>query len=438
MKSFLHRLGLAIATAALVFPGSASAALVTIWLQTSDPTLRTSGLRAVLLATLFGAVVCLVFTPFCWRSTDPREANASVYEELCGEYDRLRGRLDGIPPSPRVPASRSEADKVLKSAAEHLGLTETPRFGGRWLLAVGYTAVWRLLHRADECLFDLDTTDAVLGYAFTDELRLRGSKIPGSDQLLASLRHAVAILSRDQHAHLHAHASAAGPSRSQAGQWLVHITPVSTDTAAQASTDCGSDTCAESRAILRQVRHAINEFRDNRREGLIRARNSLFATAFYTGLISYLILSFAVILEVTRTPLVAGITYFLVGAVVGLFSYLRIASARDAITEEDYGLTYARLLQLPLFSGIAGGFGVVITGLIGDLVPTTHGSTQAPAVVPTLDQIFNLGTNPQYFLVAAIFGLTPTLLISRLRQAESYKLDLKSSEAIDQAHDPGR
>jgi hypothetical protein len=37
-----------------------------------------------------------------------------------------------------------------------------------------------------------------------------------------------------------------------------------------------------------------------------------------------------------------------------------------------------------------------------------------------------------------VFGLTPSLIVSRLQtQAETYKADLKSSEAADTAPSPG-
>ena len=51
-------------------------------------------------------------------------------------------------------------------------------------------------------------------------------------------------------------------------------------------------------------------------------------------------------------------------------------------------------------------------------------------VLPHLGNIFNLDDRPFGLVLAAIFGLSPTVLISRLQQeAEKYKADLKSTES---------
>ncbi len=84
---------------------------------------------------------------------------------------------------------------------------------------------------------------------------------------------------------------------------------------------------------------------------------------------------------VPRPAFTSAIAYFLIGAPVGLFNRLYLdASTETAV--EDYGLSAARLLHTPLLCGLA-----------------------------------------------AVFGLTPSALISRLQsEAEKYKSDLKSSE----------
>jgi hypothetical protein len=49
--------------------------------------------------------------------------------------------------------------------------------------------------------------------------------------------------------------------------------------------------------------------------------------------------------------------------------------------------------------------------------------------IPSLDSIFDLTSNEKGLVIAAIFGLTPTLLVARLRaQSEGLKSGLKSSE----------
>jgi hypothetical protein len=51
--------------------------------------------------------------------------------------------------------------------------------------------------------------------------------------------------------------------------------------------------------------------------------------------------------------------------------------------------------------------------------------------LPSLIDIFDLDKKPFGLVLAAIFGLSPTALLSRLQQeAEKYKADLKSSGTV--------
>ena len=86
----------------------------------------------------------------------------------------------------------------------------------------------------------------------------------------------------------------------------------------------------------------INDYRDSRREGIVRSRNRLFATGLFAGFTAYAVLALALVEEVARRWIAAGVAYYLVGAVIGLFQQLRAASAADTVTEEDYGLATAR------------------------------------------------------------------------------------------------
>ena len=88
----------------------------------------------------------------------------------------------------------------------------------------------------------------------------------------------------------------------------------------------------------------------------------------------------------------------------------------------DYGLALVRLLTIPVLSGIAAVLGVLFTRLGAGV-----GTTESPV---TLDQIFSLQNYPLGIVVAAIFGLTPGLLLERLRaQTNEYKDELMKSAA---------
>jgi formate-dependent nitrite reductase membrane component NrfD len=112
-------------------------------------------------------------------------------------------------------------------------------------------------------------------------------------------------------------------------------------------------------------------------------------------------------------------TYYLVGALVGLFAELYGASRGHLRAVHDYGLALVRLLTIPVLSGIAAVLGVVLTRLAG------AASTDVP-----LTDIFSLEDYPLGIVVAAIFGLTPGLLLERLRtETNEYKEELLKSAA---------
>jgi hypothetical protein len=118
--------------------------------------------------------------------------------------------------------------------------------------------------------------------------------------------------------------------------------------------------------------------------------------------------------------------FYIVGAIVGLFSRLGAEAEAEAAVE-DYGLSRARLFHTPLFSGLAAVGGVVITLLLDNML---NGSGQTPQPAMPLADIFDLNQNRQGLVIAAVFGLTPSLLVRRLQeQTDTYKKELRSSEA---------
>jgi hypothetical protein len=153
-----------------------------------------------------------------------------------------------------------------------------------------------------------------------------------------------------------------------------------------------------------------------------------------------------------------------VGAIVGLFNRLGADSEAESAVD-DYGLARARLVHTPLFCGLAAVGGVVITALLpvvlnvaavtpraatasptavsaparqatGNPTLTTGAAATAAATAdsgqeaPSLVAIFDLQRHPFGLVIAAIFGLTPRLLIRRLQeQTDRYKADLRSTKA---------
>jgi hypothetical protein len=80
--------------------------------------------------------------------------------------------------------------------------------------------------------------------------------------------------------------------------------------------------------------------------------------------------------------------------------------------------------SVPWLAGLVAVGGVLVTAVLGpQLVPAGESGT-----APALTAIFN-GGNTSLLRVAAVFGLTPDLIIRRLeQQTEKYKADLESTQ----------
>ncbi|MDX6477212.1 MAG: hypothetical protein QOH95_2723, partial [Gaiellaceae bacterium] len=130
-------------------------------------------------------------------------------------------------------------------------------------------------------------------------------------------------------------------------------------------------------------------------------------TLLYIGILS----------GVSKTEIVAVSAFYLVGGLVGLVKQLHSASTGEGAAQDDYGLGVVRLIQTPLFSGLAAVGGVVLIKL-----------TQGQGVGFSLRKTFNVGENPYALVAAGFFGLTPALLLAGLQQRiDQYKSDLSSS-----------
>ncbi len=100
----------------------------------------------------------------------------------------------------------------------------------------------------------------------------------------------------------------------------------------------------------------------------------------------------------------AATILYIVGGLVGLFSRLYDQSKSDT-SIDDFRLATARLIAAPLYSGLAAIGGVLVVQQ-------------------------KLELNPTNILIAAAFGLTPSLFTSAIqKEADQYKTDLKSTAA---------
>jgi hypothetical protein len=354
--------------------------------------------RACFFGALIGTAFCgLLALGGCRRFARANAACPVPFDQLHQAYDDAGKRLEGLADDRRESTIYGEAVEHRTHLARMFA--EPTPVGLPWLLATGYIDAWRRLHAMEEALVCLEPVPFVVRDALADEMRLDGSSIPQNAALLKRLRTAVTTLS---------------PSAARYLMDAVAAEPAQADAVATQRN--------EARAALAQVKAAIDEFRDDRREALVRARNRLFATVIFAGITGCTFLYVAILAGAPKNAILAATAFYLVGGVVGLVKQLQTAATGATAAQDDYGLGVVRLIQTPLLAGLAAIGGVV-------LVKLTQGTNTF-----TLNDTFDLETNPYGLVAAAFFGLTPALLLSSLQQrVDQYRADLSKSTAAGSA-----
>jgi hypothetical protein len=388
---------------AVFVPGLAATATVALYLQRGRDF---SAAAAYFWGTPIGLAAGLVLLPAVYRYAWAHRANPAAYGLLREFYTALAERADGLDIGQEANSNRRcahrEACANLRYVGGELGLYAEglqPSFGLRWVLASGYVDLWRSLHRAEEALLLASRPADLVGEAVFDDLRLEGSRLAQVAELRRKLRTAVATI------------SGATP--------YMPPTRDATQSEPQGARELAG-------AALSAVRRTINEYRDDRRDGLVRSRNNLFAAVIFASVMAYVLLGVLMVGPVAgdaipRKAVAAGTAFYVVGALVGLYRNLQVASSAIGVAEEDFGLQTARLINIPVLSGLAGLGGVVLTALL----PQATGANESINV----SDVFDLNARPQNLLTAAVFGLAPGLLLQGLqRRGEQFKKDLKTTE----------
>ncbi|HEV8229762.1 MAG TPA: hypothetical protein VGQ86_07375 [Candidatus Limnocylindria bacterium] len=391
-------------------PGAFAVALVAALMLDQPPAYAVSA--AVIVSFLLWLGTGFVLR----RSAAVDTAQARNFAELVDRVERLEADAAVLAVDERIGRFKEEMREVAAVAVDHLrrilpaieaelGVPRgKPAAGREYVSGTGYISLWNRVHRCEEAVIVFQPVPSVLAAASHDLLRLDGSNMNDRDKLKNLLTEAIKTLeSKD-------------------------LTP-------------GDE--ARARGDVRTVREAINRYRDQLWDKMVRTKVQLMHTMLLTGATACAALVLAIIAGVEKTPIVGASAFYLVGAVVGLFARLRSESLSLAVID-DYGLGDARLRVTPLLSGLAAIAGVVLMANV--LVPATD--VVAPATVDdtgkitrvssevrppaTLDQVFDLALNPAGLLAAAVFGLTPGLVLDRLKnQADKYKEDLQVSDVTD-------
>jgi hypothetical protein len=401
-------------------PGLAATVTVIAYLTMgpSDPTSTDAAYFGLVFG--FGAWPFLAW-PLRGLCTADR-AQSRSYLELLQRHQQLEDRLAKLAPEIEKRAPRNEDcppdDPCLEAATVHLEATNQLAYaagllglagGGpdpslppgqpprrerptaiRWVTGSGYIEATRALHRVEEALIEIEPLEALIGDALHDDLSLSDSTIQDSGHLRDLIR--VAMRGIDGSV-----AALVFPD-TRAGQGGA-VAPSTLNPRAP-------------RPILREVRFAINDFRDKAKLGLVTAKVNLLWAILFVATGAYLLVGLAVLSRITQDQLVAAAVFFLVGAVVGLFNRLRIEGGRPTAVA-DFGLFQARLLHTPIVSGLAAVAGVFIVAVSPSFFAAL-GATNPALAAKGLPEIFDLAQNPSGLLVAAIFGLAPATLTRTL------------------------
>ena len=357
-------------------------------------TIEGVGLGYAAIATIAAVVVWLVlwfvsglfYAPF----TSPAKANTRNYGELRNKLATLDARRRALcDPSPSGTPHIATSESACMEAKGYLDWVRGQSHGPgdlRWVNGAGYIDLWQRLHRAEEALLMATPEEQLLDEELYDELRLKDSAIPNRDDLMGILRAVKRYLCRAQ-----------------------------PDPA-----DLCIDSQEKAASALANVRFSINDFRDSSWNGLLQLRNQTMTTLLLTNITLFAFADGAVIGGASGAAMLSATVFLLVGSAVGFFNRLNSQFQAQAAVE-DYGLTSARILAIPAYSGLAAVAGVVITSVAG---------VATGATPPKLSTLFVLPPSTGLLVVAAAFGAAPDLVLSRLGDAsEKFKNGIASTEA---------
>lgn len=282
--------------------------------------------------------------------------------------------------------------------------------GPQWISGDGYVSVSRSLAELEVGAMDGASVGTLIDVAQFDKMRLSGSAVENRDALLAELNTAIATLQLAVPGLAIAAAPPAAP-------------PVPAAIAAAAPSSAAAQAAAAT--TVKDVRRALNDYRDSSRESLANLRRKTFDAVALAGVLGFFLTLLGALTGGSYgVQLASGAALFLVAAIVGVISALNgLASLTKA--DDDFGLAGARLIATAVLSGLTGVAGVLLIYLSGTAGSLVKSSGTGPTA---LTDIFDLGKYPVTLLVAAVFGATPSLLLTSLTKlGDKYATNLTST-----------
>jgi hypothetical protein len=296
---------------------------------------------------------------------------------------------DGAKRSPMGEQALKQAGRLMEALTDELRLGGVDGNHGspyRWALGHGYVNAWRKAHEVEDLLVAVLPAEEVYAAALTSLDRAAGSdpkaQVTWVTQQLATL--------------------VAGGGRS--GQIDIPADSEGVDAAVKRFDQ------DLARAVVRESLVRVHKTQNEAWDKIVNVRNGLYVALELAVWLGYATLALTVLQPFDMTTqLTAATAFFLVGAVVGVFNELWARSRVTHGTVFDYGLGQLRLIATPVLSGLAALGGILATNVLGGYLV----GSETPDLA-SLRAIFDLSEYPMGLLVAAIFGLTPGLLLERL------------------------
>lgn len=452
----------------VMMPIISSAILVTIYLSFPDLVVDISPIiqldshsawHILFLAHVSTMILWLIIALVRYPAASSQSANAGSYGLLKGSLCHIRAKL-GIDGSDHDLRELEKKCEDIKEAIDQIREIHKPLLdtnddrnhaalttalasyidirkmlyrsptGLLWAFGSGYCNAWRLVHQAEEAIIEFDSIEEIIYGAMKDKMSLQGSAISAKDELLDTLMQAVMVLQPAAGVYLKEHqpdkhSITLEDLKERAFEEFLSRQGISLQ---QDNNDTSTTAKSAARSALRRVKRALNTLQDRGWEGLLRARNRLLAAIAITGLATHVMLCITILtVHSNDNPIIAATAFYLVGAVSGLFGRFYQESLTGSAVD-DFGFSTARLIATPLLSGLAGIGGVLVlitlTALGGSLLNAANGQL-------AIAQIFDV--KPQALLMAAVFGLTPNLLIKGLQNtATKYESAIQSSRITEQ------
>lgn len=341
-------------------------------------------------------------------------------------YQILRDWGDAIHMNMTAPAATAMRGR-LHTTLQRLEVDKGPQ----WISGDGYVSVSRSLADLEVAGMDELSPAGLIDVAQFDKMRLAGSAVENRDALLADLNNAIAIMQRAPSPPAHAASPATPPPTPPP----VPATALGSNAPADPSSPAAQ---AAAKTTIKDVRRALNDYRDSSRENLANLRRKTLDAVTLAGVLGFFLTLLGALngSDSNRVQLGSGAALFLVAAIVGVIAALNGLSNLTK-AEDDFGLASARLVATAVLSGLAGVGGVLLIYLsgaagalanaVGASAAAASGASATTSSIPLTD-VFNLGRYPVTLVVAAVFGAAPSLLITSLTKlGDKYANNLTST-----------